>query len=110
MFVFILILLLLAAIFGVLGAVLKAVAFSILIGVCSRSPCWRALAYWALKRKARQYPARDDAQAPGKATATATVSGRTRPTPTQLPRLATTATEPVVRSCGESSASHQPVA
>lgn len=50
---FILILLLLAAVFGVLGAVLKAVAF-LVITVVLTITLLAALAYWGLKRKARQ--------------------------------------------------------
>ena len=54
MMVFILILLLLAAIFGILGAVLKAVAFLVITGLLTITVLG-ALAYWALKRKARQF-------------------------------------------------------
>jgi hypothetical protein len=54
MFVFILILLLLAAIFGVLGAVLKAAAFLVLT-VLLTVTVLGALAYWGVKRKARQF-------------------------------------------------------
>jgi hypothetical protein len=54
MMVFILILLLLAAIFGVLGAVLKAVAFLVITGLLTVT-LLGALAYWGLKRKARQF-------------------------------------------------------
>lgn len=54
MFVFILILLLLAAIFGILGAVLKAVAFLVITGLLTITVL-AALAYWALKRSAKRY-------------------------------------------------------
>jgi NADH:ubiquinone oxidoreductase subunit 6 (subunit J) len=54
MFVFILILLLLAAIFGVLGAVLKVAAiivFSVVLAVAVLV----AFAWWAIKRQAREF-------------------------------------------------------
>lgn len=54
MTVFILVLLLLAAIFGVLGAVLKAVAFLVITGLLTITVLG-ALAYWGLKRTARRY-------------------------------------------------------
>lgn len=54
MLVFILILLLLAAIFGVLGAVLKAAAF-LVITLLLTITVLGALGYWALKRKAREF-------------------------------------------------------
>ena len=53
MFVFVMILLLLAAVFGVLGAVLKAVVFLVITTV---------LAWWAFKRKAREIHADYDRQ------------------------------------------------
>jgi hypothetical protein len=53
MFVFILILLLLAAIFGILGAVLKAVAFLVITTLLTITVLG-ALAWWGLKRKARE--------------------------------------------------------
>jgi hypothetical protein len=52
MFVLVLILLLLAAVFGVLGAVLKAVAFLVLTAVLTVTVLV-ALAWWGIKRKAR---------------------------------------------------------
>ena len=52
MFVFILILLLLAAVFGVLGAVLKVAAVLILSAFLAVAVL-AAVAWWALKRKAR---------------------------------------------------------
>ncbi len=54
MVVFILILLLLAAILGVLGAVLKAAAF-LVITLLLTITVLGALAYWAIKRKAREF-------------------------------------------------------
>jgi hypothetical protein len=54
MFVFILILLLLAAVFGILGAVLKAVAFLVLTAILTVTVLG-ALAWWGLKRTTRQF-------------------------------------------------------
>jgi hypothetical protein len=54
MWIFILILLLLAAVFGVLGAVLKAVAFLVLTAILTITVL-AALAWWGLKRSARQF-------------------------------------------------------
>jgi hypothetical protein len=54
MFVFILILLLLAAVFGILGAVLKAVAFLVLTSILTVTVLG-ALAWWGLKRTTRQF-------------------------------------------------------
>ena len=61
MFVFILILLLLAAIFGVLGAVLKVAAVLILSAFLAVAVL-AGVAWWALKRKARQIQRDYDAQ------------------------------------------------
>ena len=54
MVVLVLILLLLAAVFGVLGAVLKAVAFLVLTVVLTVTVL-AALAWWGIKRKAREF-------------------------------------------------------
>jgi uncharacterized protein (DUF58 family) len=54
MWVFVLILLLLAAVFGILGAVLKAVAFLVLTAILTITVLG-ALAWWGLKRSARQF-------------------------------------------------------
>ncbi len=54
MFVFILILLLLAAIFGILGIVVKAALFVVLTILLSLA-ILVALGYWAVKRSARKY-------------------------------------------------------
>ncbi|HWC70828.1 MAG TPA: hypothetical protein VG993_06670 [Actinomycetota bacterium] len=61
MFVVILILLLLAAVFGVLGAVLQAVAFLVLTAVLT-AVVLGALAWWGLKRKVREFQAEVDKQ------------------------------------------------
>lgn len=53
MFLFVVILLLLAAAFGVLGAVLKAAAFLVITCVLTVTVLG-ALAWWALTRKARE--------------------------------------------------------
>ena len=58
MFVLVLILLLLAAVFGVLGAVLKAVAFLVLTAVLTVTVLV-ALAWWD-KRKTREFQAEYD--------------------------------------------------
>ena len=72
MMVFILILLLLAAIFGVLGAVLKVAAVLILSAFLAVAVL-AGLAWWALKRKARQIQRDYDAQRiQGKTTSTGT--------------------------------------
>jgi hypothetical protein len=54
MFVLVLILLLLAAVFGVLGAVLKAVAFLVLTAGLTVTVL-AAIAWWGIKRKAREF-------------------------------------------------------
>ena len=59
MFVLVLILLLLAAAFGVLGAVLEAVAFLVLT-VMLTVTVLVALAWWGFKRKAREFRAQYD--------------------------------------------------
>jgi flagellar basal body-associated protein FliL len=56
MFVFILILLLFAAVFGVLGTVLKVTAILVL-SVILAVAVLAGLAWWGLKRKARQFQA-----------------------------------------------------
>jgi Family of unknown function (DUF6479) len=56
MFVLVLILLVLAAVFGVLGAVLKAVAF-IVITLVLTVTVLAALVWWGIKRKAREFQA-----------------------------------------------------
>lgn len=61
MFVFVLILLLLAALFGVLGAVLKAVAFLVITALLT-VVVLGALAWWGIKRKARELQAEYDRQ------------------------------------------------
>jgi len=54
MFVFILILLLLAAIFGILGIVVKAALFIVLTALLSLT-ILVALGWWAVKRSAKRY-------------------------------------------------------
>jgi hypothetical protein len=54
MLVFILILLLLAAVFGILSAVLKAVAFIVITGLLTATVL-SALAVWAFKRSAKRF-------------------------------------------------------
>ena len=61
MFVLILVLLLLAAAFGVLGAVLKAVAFLVITAVLTIT-LLGALAWWGLKRKADEFRSQVDRQ------------------------------------------------
>lgn len=61
MLVFVLILLLLAAIFGILGAVLKAVAFVVITGLLTVTVLG-ALAWWGFKRSARNLTAEYDRQ------------------------------------------------
>jgi hypothetical protein len=61
MVVFVLILLLLAAIFGVLGAVLKFTAIFVLAGLLTLT-LFAALAWWAFKRSARRLGAEYDRQ------------------------------------------------
>jgi len=61
MFVFVVILLLLAAVFGVLGAVLKAVAFLVITGVLTVTVLG-AFAWCAFKRKAREIHTEYDRQ------------------------------------------------
>jgi membrane protein YqaA with SNARE-associated domain len=61
MFLFVMILLLLATAFGVLGAVLKAVAFLVVTVVLTVSVLG-AIAWWALTRKARELSADLDRQ------------------------------------------------
>ena len=56
MFVLVLVLLLLAALFGVLGAVLKAVAFLVITAMLT-VVVLGALAWWGIKRKAREVQA-----------------------------------------------------
>lgn len=58
---FVLILLLLAALFGVLGAVLKAVAFLVITALLT-VVVLGALAWWGIKRKAREFQAEYDRQ------------------------------------------------
>lgn len=64
MWVFILILLLLAAVFGVLGAVLKAVAFLVLTALLTITVLG-ALAWWGLRRSARRFQREYDQQLGG---------------------------------------------
>lgn len=54
MFVFILILLLLAAIFGILGIVVKAALFIVITALLSLA-ILVALGWWAVKRSAKRY-------------------------------------------------------
>jgi positive regulator of sigma E activity len=61
MLVFILILLLLAAIFGVLGAVLKVTAI-VVLAVLLTITLLAAFGWWALKRSARKFSAQYDEQ------------------------------------------------
>lgn len=61
MFVLVVILLLLAAVFGVLGAVLKAVAFLAITAVLTVTVLG-ALAWWGIKRRTRQFRADYDRQ------------------------------------------------
>ena len=61
MFVVVLILLLLAAVFGILGEVLEAVAFLVITAVLT-ALVLGALAGWALKRKVRRFQAEIDSQ------------------------------------------------
>ncbi|MEZ0236168.1 MAG: hypothetical protein ACAH81_14650 [Actinomycetota bacterium] len=61
MFVLVLILLVLAAAFGVLGAVLKAVAFLVITAVLTVTVL-AALAWWGFKRKAREFQSEYDRQ------------------------------------------------
>ncbi len=61
MLVFILILLLLAAIFGVLGAVLKVTAI-VVLAVLLTITLLAAFGWWALKRSARTFSAQYDEQ------------------------------------------------
>ena len=61
MFVFILILLLLAAIFGVLGAVLKVTAI-VVLAILLTVTLLVAFGWWALKRSARSLSAQYDEQ------------------------------------------------
>lgn len=61
MFLLIVILLLLAAVFGVLGAVLKAVAFLVITGILTATVLG-AFAWWAFKRKAREIQAEYERQ------------------------------------------------
>ena len=61
MFVFVVILLLLAALLGVLGAVLKAVAFLVITAVLSIIVLG-TFAWWGFKRKAREFQAEYDRQ------------------------------------------------
>ncbi|HET9311583.1 MAG TPA: hypothetical protein VFP41_10245 [Actinomycetota bacterium] len=61
MFVVVLILLLLAAVFGILGEVLEAVAFLVITAVLT-ALVLGALAWWALKRKVRRFQAEIDSQ------------------------------------------------
>ena len=64
MTVFVLILLLLAAIFGILGAVLKAVAF-IVITLLLTITVLGMLAVWAFKRSAKKYTSGSPSPGPG---------------------------------------------
>ncbi len=59
--VVVLILVLLAAVFGVLGEVLEAVAFLVITAVLT-ALVLGALAWWALKRKVRQFRTEFDAE------------------------------------------------
>ena len=61
MLVLVLILLLLAAVFGVLGAVLKAVAFLVITAVLTVTVL-AALAWWGFKRATREFRAEYDRQ------------------------------------------------
>jgi hypothetical protein len=61
MFVLVLILLALAAIFGVLGAVLQAVAFLVLTALLTIIVLG-AFAWWGFKRKVREFQAEYDRQ------------------------------------------------
>ncbi|HET6713568.1 MAG TPA: hypothetical protein VFI59_07655 [Actinomycetota bacterium] len=61
MFVLVLILLLLAAVFGVLGAVLKAVAFLVITALLTVTVL-AALAWWGFKRATREFRAEYDRQ------------------------------------------------
>ncbi|HJR98700.1 MAG TPA: hypothetical protein VJ979_12425 [Actinomycetota bacterium] len=61
MFVVVLILLFLAAVFGVLGEVLEAVAFLVITAVLT-AVVLGALAWWALRRKVRQFRSEIDSQ------------------------------------------------
>jgi hypothetical protein len=61
MFVLVLILLLLAALFGVLGAVLKAVALLVITATLT-AVVLGVLAWWAFKRKVREFQAEYDRQ------------------------------------------------
>jgi hypothetical protein len=61
MFVFVLILLLLAAIFGVLGAVLKAVVFLVITAILTATVLG-FLAWWGFKRSAKRFAADYDRQ------------------------------------------------
>jgi hypothetical protein len=61
MFVLVLILLLLAAVFGVLGAVLKAVAFLVITAVLTVTVL-AALAWWGFRRATREFRAEYDRQ------------------------------------------------
>jgi arginine exporter protein ArgO len=61
MFVVVLVLLVLAAVFGVLGEVLEAVAFLVITAVLT-AVVLGTLAWWALKRKVRQFQADIDSQ------------------------------------------------
>jgi len=61
MFVFVLILLLLAAVFGVLGAVLKTVAFLVITATLTVTVLG-FLAWWGVKRSAKKFAADYDKQ------------------------------------------------
>jgi UPF0716 family protein affecting phage T7 exclusion len=61
MFVLVLILLLLAAVFGVLGAVLKTVAFLVITAVITVMVL-AALAWWGFRRATREFRAEYDRQ------------------------------------------------
>jgi high-affinity Fe2+/Pb2+ permease len=61
MFVLVLLLLALAAIFGVLGAVLRTVAFLVITGLLTVTVLG-ALAWWGVKRKARELQEEYDRQ------------------------------------------------
>lgn len=61
MLVFVLILLLLAAIFGVLGAVLKLTAIFVIAGLLTLT-VFAAIGWWAFKRSARKLSAEYDRQ------------------------------------------------
>ena len=85
MFVFILILLLLAAIFGVLGTVLKVTAVLILSAFLAVALVV-AIAWWALKRKAREIQRDYEAQKlQGGATKSTTVYVENEADPGELP-------------------------